>query len=208
MTLTHTLRLLSACSLLLAAGCSPLELEEGSDSPPVDTTGVSSPGVNGNSGNSEPQSFLTVTEALKEETGTVVTVVGYYVGFVDGNSLENIGFCVNNAGENSNMLLCDDLIQYDVEKCIPIALPSGSKIRRELNTFSHPELHQKRLLVTGELTLYFGVNGIKSPKQWRVLNDDELLPNPEPKPNPNPDPNPGQTLPQINPSAAPCLRAL
>ena len=153
---------------------------------------------------------LSVSAAQTSDEEGEVTVVGYYVGFVEKTSMSSALFCESIIQPNTNLLLADDALCMYAEDCLPVQLRQG-KIREALNTFDHPEMLGQRLLIRGTLTSYFGVKGLKSPTSWKIyageggtiqpdsLNTDErpdsIVPGPE-----------RARFPQLRPTAPPVSR--
>lgn len=112
---------------------------------------------------------ISVEEALQRRVGEEVVVGGFYVGYANGSTLSDALFSESYRAENTNLLLASDDYCDDEDAVFPVRLMAGSRCREELNTYSHPELHRVFLLIRGTLETYFGVNGIKSPKAWKVV---------------------------------------
>lgn len=188
----------------MCCACGQLDLSEGAG------------GADADGGTSlSDKSAITVAQALQRKVGEEVTVKGYYVGFINGKSLNDAYFSVSASGENTNLLLADCEFDVDEEISLPVSLPSGSKVRAALNSFAHPELHRAPLLIRGTLETYFGVNGIKSVKEWKILSEyGEIPSDPEEERDPDSEepedtpPTPETIkLPQINPQGTPIRRA-
>lgn len=132
---------------------------------------------------------VSVAEARALGEGAVVTVKGYYVGFVNGTSLGKAVFVKSLSVPNTNLLLADDEFCDDETVCLPVELPPGV-MRECLNTFDHPELHKKPLLIRGMLSTYFRVKGLRDCDAWQVLADNEEGSDPTEEPEPDVDPTP------------------
>ena len=88
------------------------------------------------------------------------TITGYIVGAVDGS----INKAENFTGETTvaaNILIADDANETDATKCIPVQLSSGA-FRTALNLAANTGNYKKKITVSGDLTAYFGVAGIKN----------------------------------------------
>lgn len=113
-----------------------------------------------------PDELISVAAAMQGEEGEIVSVVGYYLGYIKGTALSNAIFTENYEEPNTNLLLGDEK-RFDETRCLPIALPAGT-LREDLNIYDHPELQYQRIVVRGPLTTYFKVKGIKKPISWRL----------------------------------------
>ena len=114
--------------------------------------------------------LISVSECLNKPSGTNVSVVGYVVGYIsNSSSLSGAKFdCAT--FENTNFLLADKREEQDVSNCLPIALTAGSQWRKLFNMKSSPEIYGARVIVTGEITRYFGQNGIRTIKSMKKLD--------------------------------------
>lgn len=163
-------------------GCSRLELENLLQGEPSDKEEEVSGGNQETGepddprGDPEELDAITVKEAQELPLGTEVTVVGYYRGYVSGSSMSGAIFDSYSGTPNTNLLLGCYRYSYDVEECMPVALPAKSPIREALNLHDHPELFGKRLLIRGMLDTYFKVTGIRNPQYWAVLTDSATIP--------------------------------
>ena len=110
--------------------------------------------------------MLTVEQFMTQTLTGQTWVVGYVVGACSKT--------INNADFEppfeypQAILLADHPGETNKEKVITIGLPSGYKVRRELNLVDHPENYGKRVAIYGEQTTYLKVIGIKKPTGWKV----------------------------------------
>lgn len=111
--------------------------------------------------------YISVTEAQSRTEGEVVTVIGYYVGFVNGTTISNATASVCCDKANTNLLLCEDSLCLYPAECLPVELPKGA-VRDALNSFDNPEMFGRRLLIRGILATYFKTLGLKSPTAWKL----------------------------------------
>ncbi|MED3575019.1 DUF6359 domain-containing protein [Cytobacillus praedii] len=104
---------------------------------------------------------ITVAEAIANNSGSA-TVEGYIVGVTNnGPKYQHSGpFTVT-----TNIAIADSADETDATKVLPVQLPSGS-IRTELNLADHPENLGKKIIISGTLTAYFAVPGLKSPTSY------------------------------------------
>ena len=98
--------------------------------------------------------------ALGSGSGVQAYVNGYIVGYIPGMYLSEAVF--SNTGEVSatNLILADTPECTDVNKCIPVQLPSGS-IRSAMNLKDNPQNLGAVMLAQGTVTAYFGAAGLK-----------------------------------------------
>lgn len=212
MTLTRTLRLLLACSLLCGS-CGNLELDE--------VGGSSSGGTSGGSVPISLEEALTVAEALKQGEEQDVTVHGYYIGFVNGRSLNQLVVGTSDGEDNTNLVLADEPYYNGEDPLLPVELSTTRGVRAALSTYRHPELYRAHIVLEGVLNRYFGTLGLKQVTAWAILPSDGDNPpdggdekdgkdDPDPVPNPNPDPKPEPKpiYPQIDTTRPAILRGL
>ncbi len=111
--------------------------------------------------------YISVSEAQSRAVGEEVTVIGYYVGFVNGSTISSATASRIYDKPNTNLLLCEDSLCLFPEECLPVELPKG-EVRDALNSFDNPELFGRRLLIRGTLATYFKTMGLKSPTAWKL----------------------------------------
>ena len=110
------------------------------------------------------ESPLTVTEAIAKAEAEVAWVKGYIVGYVKGTpaqlSSNDVFFTAENAS-NTNLLIAASASETDVNKCMPIRL--SRDYRADFALDANPGMLGKEVIMTGQLTKYLGVPGIKDP---------------------------------------------
>lgn len=113
------------------------------------------------------EEYLSVAEAIANNSGKGKTVKGYIVGTAtSGTSYgQSAPFTVN-----TNIGIADSPDEIDSKKILPVQLPSGN-IRTALNLVDHPELLKKQVTITGSLEAYFSVPGLKSPTAFTIISD-------------------------------------
>lgn len=134
----------------------------------------------GGSGNGSADLPFSVAQMLGGQTGTGVWISGYIVGYIksnpDGASTLNEQWATFTAdgAQASNLMLADSPTETDYKKCTAIALPSGSDVRTALNLKDNPANLGKQVSLKGNITKYFGVNGLKetSAYAWGPKGDD------------------------------------
>ncbi|WP_313804000.1 DUF6359 domain-containing protein [Cytobacillus sp.] len=109
---------------------------------------------------------ITVAEAIANNSGSA-TVEGYIVGVTNnGPKYQHSGpFTVT-----TNIAIADSADETDAAKILPVQLPSGA-IRTALNLADHPENLGKKIYISGTLTAYFAVPGLKSPTSYSFAED-------------------------------------
>lgn len=130
---------------------------------------LGSTGEKGKSGHEEitGDEYISVSEAQGRTEGEEVTVIGYYVGFVNGTTISSATKGRSYDKANTNLLLCEDSLCLFPEECLPVELPKG-EVRDALNSFDNPELFGRRLLIRGTLAAYCKTLGLKSPTAWKL----------------------------------------
>lgn len=124
---------------------------------------------------------LTVAEAkAKNNDGNIYWVKGYMVGVCTSGSYSSA--TIGSTESESNFLIADTPTPSKAEECMPVALPSKSAVRTDINLKAHPEYIGKEIAVYGKLVAYFNVNGIKETSTYafmdevsNILYDNELL---------------------------------
>ena len=110
------------------------------------------------------ESPLTVTEAIAKAEAEVAWVKGYIVGYVKSTpaqlSSNDVFFTAENAS-NTNLLIAASASETDVNKCMPIQL--SRDYRADFALDANPGMLGKEVIMTGQLTKYLGVPGIKNP---------------------------------------------
>ena len=89
-------------------------------------------------------------------------VIGYAVGYVDGNGLNEgtATFDIPSANE-TEILIADSPNETDWTKCLPVQLPKGA-VREGLDLYANKALFHQQVLLYGSIEKYFGVAGLKS----------------------------------------------
>lgn len=153
-----------AAVLMLAAGCEKADFNEPKKTDKADTTAVNPAGL-----------IVSVSELmhrvdiLDEDTtalDSIEAVRGYIVGVVDGLSMRYADF-EPPFSVQSNLLIADDPMEYQINLCIPVQLPAGTKYRRDLNLEDNPENFGRCIILEGEVTSYFSVVGLKGLTGYR-----------------------------------------
>ena len=124
---------------------------------------------------------LTVAEAMaKNNDGKTYWVEGYIVGVCTSGTYSSA--TIGSTESESNFLIADTPTPSGAEECMPVALPSQSAARTEINLEAHPEYIGKEIAVYGRLAAYFNVNGIKETSTYafmdevsNIIYDNELL---------------------------------
>lgn len=158
------------CSLLLSflslfgTSCEKLELPEPTTEKPSDDK------TDPPSGETDPpdetKNALSVAQLDEVPDGTDVTVAGYIVGYIRGNTIKNLVFGSAEAVA-SNVVIADRTDAAVATECAPLQLPAGSNVRNGLNLSDHPENLHRFVLVTGKKDTYFRTAGIKPARTFR-----------------------------------------
>lgn len=132
----------------------------------ADLTGFNGEGGNtptpdqpGDKGNGTAEAPYTVQAVQGGAQGENVWVTGYIVGFIPGKVMSEAVFGVADAA-NTNLVLAPTADTRDVAKCIPVALVGS--LRDELGLGNQPQNLGKQVSILGDLTKYFGENGLKN----------------------------------------------
>ena len=96
-------------------------------------------------------------------------VVGYIVGAAKNGTLNQSIFGANQEVK-TNILIADDPNETNVENCMPVELPSGD-IRNALNLAENPGNYKKQIVLTGSVTAYFSVAGLKNTSAYEFIED-------------------------------------
>lgn len=118
-------------------------------------------------GNGSADKPYSVAQMLSGQSGTGVWVSGYIVGFIksnpDGASSLNEQWAAFTAdgAQASNLMLADSPTETDYKKCTAINLPTGN-VRSALNLKDNPGNLGKQVSLKGDLSKYFGVNGLRN----------------------------------------------
>ena len=108
-------------------------------------------------------------------------VKGYIVGAIDGKSITDNAVLSGTVTLNTNILIADNADETDIDKCMPVQLPSGA-VRNALNLVNNPGNYKKEVVLTGSLEKYFGVTGLKNVTAYvldGVSSEPETPENPE-----------------------------
>ncbi|ALC86711.1 endonuclease [Bacillus sp. FJAT-22090] len=114
---------------------------------------------------------ITVTEAIANNTGTA-TVKGFLVGTASSGTSydQEPPFTVA-----TNVGLADSPNETDPSKILPVQLPTGS-VRAGLNLVDNPNLFKGEVTITGTLSAYFSVPGLRSATAYTIISEGETPP--------------------------------
>ncbi|WP_397386309.1 DUF6359 domain-containing protein [Paenibacillus sp. VCA1] len=108
---------------------------------------------------------LTVAQALaKNNSGETATVEGYIVGEVYNSKLLFSGF-----QDDLNVLIADSPGETNKDKLIDVQVTAG--YRPQIGLKTNPGNVGKKLQVTGTLTAYSGMSGVKSPTAMTLAGE-------------------------------------
>ncbi|MEH6943872.1 endonuclease [Bacillus sp. JJ722] len=108
---------------------------------------------------------ITVSEAIANNTGNA-TVEGYIIAHTKGT---NSYSPTPPFDDDNNLALADSPNETDVEKMMPVQIPT--KFRSEFGLKSNPTNIGKKVRVTGNLKEYFSVPGLKEPTAMEFVED-------------------------------------
>ncbi|WP_231893425.1 5'-nucleotidase C-terminal domain-containing protein [Rossellomorea aquimaris] len=100
--------------------------------------------------------YLTVQEAIDNNSGTG-TVAGYIVGHTTGTNSYDFEAPYSN---DYNFAIADSPSEKDASKILPVQLPSTFRAKFGLQT--NPGNIGKKVIITGDLTAYYSVPGLKN----------------------------------------------
>ncbi len=122
---------------------------------------------------------LPVYEA--QTAAQMVWVKGVIVGSVTDKYISSATFG-NDPCSDTNLLIADTRWENSTSRCLVVQLPAGA-IRTALSLSQHPENLYHEVLLYGSLEKYYGVGGLKTPKQYElgpltssILNSDAKHP--------------------------------
>lgn len=157
------MRTIFYCSLIsflcICVGCSKLELPDEADDKD-DTENV--PDTSKPDDEYEGETVYSVADFMKmAKLDEQVTVQGYIVGYVEGNTIENTFFGTEKAVA-SNIVLADSPNETKSAKCLPVQLGTAYGIRKELNLQQNPQMLGKFVLLQGDAKQYMKTKGVKN----------------------------------------------
>lgn len=106
------------------------------------------------------QNPYTVTDAKTAASGSDKYIKAYIVGFIPDKSLSEAVFSATDA-VNLNVIIAASADETDVNKCMPVQLPSGD-IRNAINLKDNPTNLKQEVILCGSIETYFGAVGLKS----------------------------------------------
>ncbi|MFF2753212.1 DUF6359 domain-containing protein [Psychrobacillus sp. NPDC058041] len=114
---------------------------------------------------------ITVAEAIANNSGTS-TVKGFIVGTASSGTSydQEAPFTVN-----TNIGLADSPNETDPTKILPVQLPTGS-VRTGLNLVDNPSLFKSKVTITGTLSAYFSVPGLRNASAFTIISEGETPP--------------------------------
>lgn len=136
------------------------------------TQGGDNPNPPAGEGNGSAEKPYSVAQMLGGQSGTGVWVSGYIVGYIKSNTsggastltAESATFSAEGAAA-SNMMLADSPQEKDYSKCTAVNLPTGA-IRAALNLVDNPGNIGRQVSIKGDLSKYFGVNGLRNASEY------------------------------------------
>ncbi|WKA57836.1 DUF6359 domain-containing protein [Planococcus shenhongbingii] len=114
---------------------------------------------------------ITVAEAIANNSGTA-TVKGFIVGTANSGTSYDQEAPFTAA---TNVGLADSPDETDPAKILPVQLPTGS-VRGGLNLADNPQNFKAEVTITGTLSAYFSVPGLRSASAYTILSEGEAPP--------------------------------
>lgn len=129
----------------------------------------------GGTGAGTAKSPYNVPAAIAAGDKTGVYVKGYIVGYAYSNqeTKQTEWHFEATGAQASNMLIAASADEKDYTKCMPVALPSGSDVRKALNLLDNAGNLKKEVTVYGNITKYFSVQGVKE-VTFAILDGKEI----------------------------------
>ncbi|TQR20372.1 DUF6359 domain-containing protein [Psychrobacillus vulpis] len=117
---------------------------------------------------------ISVADAIANNTGTA-TVQGFIVGTASSGTSydQEAPFTVA-----TNIGLADSPNETDASKILPVQLPTGA-VRAGLNLVDNPTLFKGEVTITGSLSPYFSVPGLRSASAFTIISNGEVPTPPE-----------------------------
>ena len=95
-----------------------------------------------------------------------VWVKGYMVGYIEGNSPNNITLAMPTEAQ-TEVVIANTADETDINNCFVVQLPKG-QIRDDVELFAHPELYGKEVMFKGDILKYFGIAGMKNTTDYSL----------------------------------------
>ena len=108
-----------------------------------------------------------VAAAIAAGSGSNVFVKAYIVGWIEGQTLSSGAHFDANATVASNILIADSPDETNVDKCMPVQLPSGA-VRTAVNLQNNAGNYKKEIILVGNIEKYFGAPGIKGTSYAKI----------------------------------------
>ena len=116
---------------------------------------------------------ITVAEAIANNSGAA-TVKGFIVGTASSGTSydQEAPFTVA-----SNVGLADNPNETDASRILPVQLPSGA-VRSGINLVDNPQNFKAEVTISGTLSAYFSVPGLRSANAFTIISEGETPPPP------------------------------
>lgn len=116
---------------------------------------------------------ITVAEAIANNSGAA-TVKGFIVGTASSGTNYDQEAPFTAA---TNVGLADDPNETDASKILPVQLPTGS-VRAGINLVDNPQNFKAEVTISGTLSAYFSVPGLRSANAYTIISEGETPPPP------------------------------
>lgn len=103
-------------------------------------------------------------------------IIGYIVGAINGTSLLAADFTPPFTVK-SNILVADNPLEKDVDRCMPVQLERNTRFRKELNLADNPGNFGKKIIIEGVVSDYFRTYGVKplTEYSWATTPSDTTM---------------------------------
>ena len=116
---------------------------------------------------------ITVAEAIANNSGAA-TVKGFIVGTASSGTSYDQEAPFTTA---TNVGLADNPNETDASKILPVQLPTGS-VRAGINLVDNPQNFKAEVTISGTLSAYFSVPGLRSANAFTIISEGETPPPP------------------------------
>ena len=116
--------------------------------------------------------YYTVATLSQADDDTQVELKCYIVGYMPSYSIKNVVFSSDDAVE-TNLVVADSPDETNSEQCATVQLKKDTDARKQLNLCNNPEMLHSHVLLMGTKSEYCYATGLKSVKQFRLLETDE-----------------------------------
>jgi hypothetical protein len=110
---------------------------------------------------------FTCEQGIANNTGIDKWIYGYIVGFAVSSTTVDLEGPFTST-QNTNIVISDDMHETDLAKMLYIQLPDDPFIRTNLNLYNCPSNYHKRVVVRGDLMIYYSPHkGVQNTDDYR-----------------------------------------